>query len=137
LGIDTSEKKEAFVHLNHQLYQEKQQFGLAVKEKENILRLLVNTLNLSPEQQAYLEKMGISFFNARLKTFALSEQQKNILAALAPLTREEKYSKDNLQLLNSLSLKPSSLTFFTSENILPNPNFDFGQITSPYLPLKI
>jgi len=64
LEINTYEKKEKFVELNHALYQEQQLFGLSTKEKENILRLLVNTLNLTSEQQEYLESMGISFFNA-------------------------------------------------------------------------
>jgi hypothetical protein len=64
LGVDSQEKKEIFVTLNHNLYQESNNFGLSVKEKENILRLLVNTLNLTQEQQEYLENMGISFFNA-------------------------------------------------------------------------
>src|SRR5205814_4521373 len=59
------------------------------------------------------------------------------LSALAPLTREDKYSKDSLQLLNSLSLKSTSLNFLTSEEILPDPNLEFGEVTSPYLPLKL
>jgi hypothetical protein len=64
LGIDTYEKKEKFVKLNQALHQERNSFGLSIKEKESILRLLVNTLNLTSEQQEYLEQMGISFFNA-------------------------------------------------------------------------
>jgi hypothetical protein len=64
LGIDNLEKKRAFVQLNQQLVRERNNFGLSVKEKENILRLLINTLNLSKDQQTYLEKMGVSFFNA-------------------------------------------------------------------------
>ncbi|CAG8771854.1 11168_t:CDS:2, partial [Ambispora leptoticha] len=139
LGIDSLEKKQIFVTLNHQIYQEKNNFGLSTKEKENILSFIHNTLNLTPEQRQALEKMGIKPYNATdsLKTFTLTEEQKNILHSLAPLTREEKHSKDSLQLLNSLALKPKHLTFFTNEEIIPNPNLDFGEITSPYLPLKI
>jgi len=64
LGINTQSKKERFVELNHALYQEKKSFGLTTSEKEGVLRLLINTLNLSPEQRQSLENMGVSFFDA-------------------------------------------------------------------------
>jgi len=64
LGINTFAKKETFIHLNHQLYQEKRNFGLTTPEKEGVLRLLINTLNLNQEQRTSLEGMGVSFFDA-------------------------------------------------------------------------
>jgi len=64
LGINTQSKKEKFVELNHQIYQEKKSFGLTTSEKEGVLRLLINTLNLSQEQRTSLENMGVSFFDA-------------------------------------------------------------------------
>ncbi|WNE40635.1 MAG: Major outer membrane lipoprotein Lpp [Mycoplasmataceae bacterium] len=173
LGIDDLTKKQAFVQLNHQIHQEKNNFGLTVPEKENILRLLIDNLALTSDQRQSLEKMGISFFNAsewtvsdaqknqllsfglarinlsenqkeslanlatnQFKTFSLSEEQKTILQSLAPLTKEEKYSETSLNILNSLQLKSTSLKFLLSEEIIPNPNTDFGKATNPYLPLK-
>jgi len=64
LEIDTYEKKQVFVQLNHTLYQEQAQFGLTTPEKENILRLLITSLDLSTEQRTSLENMGIRFFDA-------------------------------------------------------------------------
>jgi len=64
LGINTFAKKEGFVQLNHLLYQEKKNFGLTTPEKEGVLRLLINTLNLNQEQRTSLENMGVSFFDA-------------------------------------------------------------------------
>jgi len=64
LGINTQTKKEEFVELNHTLYHEKKSFGLTTPEKEGVLRLLINTLNLSQEQRQSLENMGVSFFDA-------------------------------------------------------------------------
>jgi hypothetical protein len=153
--------------------QEKTNFGLKVKEKENILRLLVNTLNLNEEQKESLENMGISFFNASeweiseeqkdhlldfglnkltlteeqaeqlaevhpdtFKTFSLNGEQKNILNSLAPLVREDKYSLESLKLLKTLHLKPNTTTFLVGEEIIPDPNTQFGAIKSNYLPLK-
>jgi len=49
---------------------------------------------LTEEQQESLTTLHPDTF----KTFALNEQQKSILAALAPLTREDKYSEDSLDL---------------------------------------
>jgi hypothetical protein len=67
----------------------------------------------------------------------LTEEQKNILQNLAPLTKEDKHSERSLKILHSLQLKSSSLSFLVNEEILPNPNLDFGETKSPYLPLKI
>jgi len=64
LEINTREKKKKFVELNHLIHQEKNNFGLTIKEKENILRLLITSLDLSPEQRQSLENMGVSFFDA-------------------------------------------------------------------------
>jgi len=64
LEINTWEKKQSFVQLNHQLHQEKETFGLTTPEKENILRLLITSLDLSTEQKTSLENMGIRFFDA-------------------------------------------------------------------------
>ncbi|CAG8844914.1 39087_t:CDS:2, partial [Gigaspora margarita] len=58
LGINTYDKKEKFVQLNHALYHEKANFGLSQKEKESILRLLITTLDLTNEQRENLESMG-------------------------------------------------------------------------------
>ncbi|WNE40138.1 MAG: Major outer membrane lipoprotein Lpp [Mycoplasmataceae bacterium] len=77
LGIDNLDKKRAFVQLNNQISKEKNNFGLTISEKENILRLLINTLSLSKDQQEYLEKMGISFFNA--SEWTVNQAQKNQL----------------------------------------------------------
>jgi len=64
LGINAQQKKKVFVQLNHQLYQEKKTFGLTTPEKEGVLRLLINTLNLNQKQRTSLENMGVSFFDA-------------------------------------------------------------------------
>jgi hypothetical protein len=90
-------------------------------------------ITLTENQQENL----LNLSSDRFKTFSLEEEQKNILQSLAPLARENKYSNNSLQLLNSLQLKPTSLSFFINEEILPNPNLDFGETTSPYLPLKL
>ncbi|CAJ0748967.1 12477_t:CDS:2 [Entrophospora sp. SA101] len=162
LEINTLEKKEKFIELNQQLHNEKANFGLTTPEKENILRLLITSLDLSQEQRTSLEQMEVSSEQAnsllsfgcqkiqlteeqqinlinteQLRNFSLTEPQKNILQSLAPLTREDKYSPTSLNLLKSLNLKPKSLSFLVNEEILPNPNLDFGEVKSPYLPLKI
>ncbi|CAG8687119.1 11375_t:CDS:2, partial [Ambispora gerdemannii] len=166
LGINNQARKQRFAQLNHTLYQEKSTFGLTTQEKENILRFLMNTLDLTTEQKSALEKMGIKPYNAsdnhllkfglekielneeqkaelalihsdNLPTFPFTDQQKNILTSLAPLTRQDKYSAESLELLNSLSLKSTNLNFFTNAEILPNPNLDFGESKDTYLPLKI
>ena len=93
----------------------------------------LSKVNLTEIQKEELTNLSSN----RLKTFSLEEEQKNILQSLAPLTRKDKYSLDSLELLNSLQLKPTSLSFFTGEEIIPNPNLDFGEQTSSYLPLKL
>ncbi|CAG8725998.1 5638_t:CDS:2, partial [Ambispora leptoticha] len=113
LGVNTLEKKQNFVQLNHQIYQEKNNFGLTVQEKENILltaeqkndllKFAVEKVNLTEEQQAELTVIHPD----ELKSFALNEQQENLLTTLAPLTREDKYSEEN-----------------------------FGEVKDTYLPLK-
>ncbi|CAG8583877.1 11066_t:CDS:2 [Cetraspora pellucida] len=77
LGIDTYVKKQKFVQINHTLHQEKANFGLSVKEKESILRLLITTLDLTNEQRENLENMGVSFFDA--SNWNISEEQKQHL----------------------------------------------------------
>jgi len=171
LGVNTSGKKKIFVELNHTLYHEKKSFGLTTPEKEGVLRLLINTLNLSQEQRNSLENMGVSFFDAsnwqvseeqkenllkfglsrielteeqqttltqagNLKNFPLSPQQKNILTSLSPLLKENRYSEESLELINSLNLKFNSLSFLVNNQIIPNPHTDFGQAPNPYLTLK-
>jgi len=64
LEINSYEQKEKFVELNHALHQEKAIFGLSIKEKENILKFIHNTLNLTTEQRTALEEMGIKPYNA-------------------------------------------------------------------------
>jgi len=174
LGIETIENKQTLLQIRQKLSQEEQTFDLTLKEKENILRLLITNLNLTQEQRNALEEMGVSFFDAsnwqvseeqknsllsfglekvilteeqkqelanlspeRLKTFSFTEQQKTILQSLAPLTKEFKYSPQALQLLRSLHLKPTHLSFLIQEEILPDPNTAFGETKSPYLPLKL
>ncbi|CAG8504118.1 10020_t:CDS:2 [Cetraspora pellucida] len=137
LGIDNYEKKEKFVELNHTFYQEKQNFGLSQKEKESILRLLITTLDLTNEQRENLENMGLKLtleqqeqltivHSDTFKTFSLTDPQKNILNSLSPLIREDKYSENSLQLLRSLNLKSNQQAFFTNEEIIPDPNTQFG-----------
>ncbi|CAG8648047.1 954_t:CDS:2 [Ambispora gerdemannii] len=147
LGLNTAEKKQNFVELNHTLYQEKAQFGLTIKEKENILRLLIT---ITAEQKNDLLKFAVEKVNLTeeqkqelavihsdgLKTFSLNEKQENLMKTLAPLIKEDKYSEESLKLLKTLSLKSSALTFFINEKILPNPNLDFGEVKDTYLPLK-
>lgn len=87
---------------------------------------------LTEEQKTQLINLHLDTF----RIFPLNEQQKNILQALAPLTREDKYSEDSLPILHSLELKPSHLSFLVNEEIIPNPNLDFGEVKSSYLPLK-
>src|SRR5205823_9897717 len=64
LEINTLEKKEKVVELTHALHQEKVRFCLSTPEKENILRLLITSLDLNSEQRTSLENMGIRFFDA-------------------------------------------------------------------------
>jgi hypothetical protein len=89
-------------------------------------------INLNEKQREKLINLAFNQF----KTFALSEEQKTILTSLAPLTKEEKFSENSLELLNSLKVKQSALKFFISEQIFPDPHTDFGKPTNPYLPLK-
>jgi outer membrane murein-binding lipoprotein Lpp len=109
LGIDDLEKKENFVELNHALHNEKQCFGLSVKEKEQILRFLTNTLNLSPEQKERLEQMGIKFFNA--SEWEVDEEQKDHLLDFGLnrliLTEEQ---KENLTDIHPDQFRTFSLT---------------------------
>jgi len=58
------EKKEKFVELNLTLVEERRLFGLSIKEKENILKFIHATLDLTSEQKQYLENMGIKPYNA-------------------------------------------------------------------------
>jgi DNA repair exonuclease SbcCD ATPase subunit len=120
LEINSYEKKEKFVELSHTLHNEKELFGLSVKEKENILRFISNTLNLSEEQKAKLEEMGLRIYNASewtitddqkdhlldfgLNKLKLTEEQQEQLAIIHPdqfrtfsLTGEQK------NILNSLA----------------------------------
>jgi len=64
LGLKDLESKTNLAQIRHQIYQESQSFDLTTQEKENILRLLITNLNLSPEQRTSLEEMGVEFFNA-------------------------------------------------------------------------
>jgi hypothetical protein len=89
-------------------------------------------INLNQKQKESLVNLASNHF----KNFVLNEEQKIILKSLAPLIKEEKYSENSLNLLNSLKVKQSSLKFFVSEEIFPVPNTDFGKATNSYLPLK-
>ena len=107
LGVDNLIKKASFVHLHHQLLHEQNNFGLTIKEKENILRLLINTLNLTNEQQEYLEKMGISFFNA--SEWQIDNTQKNQLLSFG--LNKINLSKEQQE--NLLNLSPERFPTFS------------------------
>jgi len=94
------------------------------------LKFGLNSLNLTEEQQANLTNTG------NLKTFSLQPQQKDILTSLAPLIKENRYSKEAQELLQSFNLKFTSLSFLVNQQIIPNPHTDFGQAPHPYLTLK-
>jgi len=64
LSINTLTKKKELLTIRNSLITEEKSFDLSVKEKENILRLLITSLDLSPEQRQSLENMGVSFFDA-------------------------------------------------------------------------
>ncbi|CAH1760040.1 1608_t:CDS:10 [Entrophospora sp. SA101] len=136
----SSESKQTFAQIRQQIHQEAQNFDLTLKEKENILRLLITNLNLTSEQRNALEDIGQELANLspeRLKTFAFAEPQKTILQSLAPLTKEFKHSPQSLALIRSLGLKATNLSFLVQEEIIPDPNTQFGETKSPYLPLKL
>ena len=73
---------------------------------------------------------------ANLKSFPLQPQQKNILTSLSPLLKENRYSAESQELLQSLNLKFNSLSFLVNHQIIPNPHTDFGKVPNPYLTLK-
>ncbi|RHZ37565.1 hypothetical protein [endosymbiont GvMRE of Glomus versiforme] len=77
LGLKTLESKYTLARIQQQIAQEQQNFNLTTKEKENILRLLITTLNLTENQRNFLEEMGVSFFNAA--NWRVSEEQKDNL----------------------------------------------------------
>lgn len=109
LGIDNPEKKEKFVELNHALYQEQQLFGLSTKEKENILKFIHSTINLTEEQKQALEEMGIKPYNAN--EWTVTEEQKDHLLDFGlnklKLTEEQ---KKNLAEIHPDQFKTFSLT---------------------------
>ena len=90
----------------------------------------MSRIELTEEQQENLTNA------ANLKNFSLQPQQKNILTSLAPLLKENRYSQETHELLNSLDLKFNSLSFLVNQQIIPNPHTDFGQAPNPYLTLK-
>jgi hypothetical protein len=120
LDINTQEKKQKLVQILINLRGEKELFGLSTKEKENVLRFMMNTLNLSEEQKDKMEEMGIKPYNASewtitddqkdhlldfgLNKLKLTEEQQEQLAIIHPdqfrtfsLTGEQK------NILNSLA----------------------------------
>ncbi|CAG8855694.1 22308_t:CDS:1, partial [Gigaspora margarita] len=101
-------------------------------QKDHLLDFGLNKLKLTPEQQEQLTIIHSDQF----KTFTLTGSQKNILNSLSPLIREDKYSEESLQLFKSLNLKPQQQNFFVREEIIPDPNTQFGSVKSSYLPLK-
>jgi chromosome segregation ATPase len=98
LGLKSLQSKQSLANIRHQLRQETQSFDLTLKEKENILRLLITNLNLSPEQRTSLENMGVEFFNA--SNWQVSEEQKNQLLNFGlnkiELTEEQKQTLGRL-----------------------------------------
>ncbi|CAG8593312.1 7108_t:CDS:2 [Paraglomus brasilianum] len=95
LGINNYSQKEKFVQLNHTLYHEKKNFGLTTSEKEGVLRLLVNTLNLSEAQRNSLENMGTKFLAGEQKSLLekAKEQEKTL--------REEEVQEQKLSIIRS------------------------------------
>jgi len=116
LGINNLEKKENFAQLNHQLYQERKNFGFTTSEKEGILRLLVNTLNLSEVQRNSLEDMGVSFFDA--SNWQVTNEQKDNLLKFGlnqfNLTQEQQENLTQAANLKSFSLQPQQKNILTS-----------------------
>ena len=102
------------------------------EQKDSLLDFGLNKLKLTEEQQENLAEIHPDQF----KTFSLTGDQKNILNSLAPLIRENKYSKESLELLKSLHLKPNTATFLVQEEIIPDQHTSFGIPKSSYLPLK-
>jgi len=100
------------------------------EQKENLLKFGLSRIELTEEQQENLTNAG------NLKTFPLSPQQKNILTSLSPLLKESRYSEEAQELLQSLNLKFTSLSFLVNQQIIPNPHTDFGKAPNPYLTLK-
>jgi len=94
------------------------------------LKFGLSRINLTEEQQENLTN------TANLKNFSLQPQQKNILTSLAPLLKENRYSQETHELLNSLDLKFNSLSFLVNQQIIPSPHTDFGKAPNPYLSLK-
>jgi hypothetical protein len=58
------------------------------------LKAGLSRINLTEEQKETLTHLHPDTFN----TFPLTNQQKTILQALTPLTKEDKYSEDSLDL---------------------------------------
>ena len=85
---------------------------------------------MTEEQQENLTNTG------NLKSFSLQPQQKNILTSLSPLLKENRYSEEAHELINSLDLKFNNLSFLVNQQIIPNPQTDFGKAPNPYLTLK-
>jgi len=98
LGLKSLESKQTFSQIRQQIFQEEQNFDLTTQEKENILRLLITNLNLTPAQRQSLEEMGVEFFNA--SNWQVSEEQKNQLLSFGlnklELSQEQKEKLTNL-----------------------------------------
>ncbi|CAJ0900234.1 8544_t:CDS:2, partial [Entrophospora sp. SA101] len=96
------------------------------QQKESLLSFGLEKVILTSEQKQELANLSPE----RLKTFPFTEPQKTILQSLAPLTKEFKYSPQSLELIRSLGLKATNLSFLVQEEILPDPNTQFEALNS-------
>jgi hypothetical protein len=127
----TKEQQEKLEQMGLRLYNASE-WEVSEEQKDHLLDFGLNKLKLTEEQEENLTNLHPDQF----KTFSLTGEQKNILNSLAPLIREDKYSKESLELLKSLQLKPNVQTFLTQEEIIPDSHNSFGTPKSSYLPLK-
>ncbi|CAG8479840.1 4112_t:CDS:2 [Racocetra persica] len=96
-GVDTYEKKLNLLNLNHRLHEEKKHFQPSIEQKEAILRLLINRLEISLETRNSLEEIGVSFFDA--SNWQVQEEQKNNLLRFG-LSKLQLTEEQNQNLLN-------------------------------------
>ncbi|CAI2193049.1 1210_t:CDS:2, partial [Funneliformis geosporum] len=144
LNFKTSESKANLVKLRQQILTERQNFDLSPAEKEQTLKFFITQLALSDEQQDKLEDMGIKRVklnpeekeNIGQPKPKLTNQNESILKTLAPLAKEYKYSPSLLKSIQTLNLKYDTLSFFTQQQIIPDPNLEFGKPKDPYKLLK-
>ncbi|MCE8163785.1 MAG: hypothetical protein I3274_06275 [Candidatus Moeniiplasma glomeromycotorum] len=118
LEINTYEKKEKLAQILITLQNERELFGLTNKEKESVLRFMMNTLDLSDEQQEKLENMGVKPYNAT--EWEITEEQKNSILDFGLnkliLTEEQKGKlvKTHPDTFKTFALNPEQKNILTS-----------------------